>query len=213
MVDKSDMGSGVSSSEQAILIAAERIFVARGYDGARMQEIADAAGINKAMLHYYFRSKDRLFDAVFKSIIQRALPPLLEGLGSDLPLGLKIRKFVKSYLEILSRHPETARFVLHELHRRPGNAESIIRLQAEPMRQALARQLEEAASSGRIRPVAPESLIIDLLSLCVFPVVARPFLEALCGADSAEYDRLVADRADAVTAMVFASMQPAANNS
>ncbi len=208
MVDKSDMERAVSSSEQAILTAAEKIFVERGYDGARMQEIADAAGINKAMLHYYFRSKDRLFDAVFESIIGRTLPPLIEGLSTELPLGLKIRKFVKSYLETLSRRPETARFILYELHRRPGNVESIIRREAESMRRTLGKQIQEAASAGRIRPVAPEELIIDLLSLCVFPVVARPFLQALCDAEPADFDRLLADRADSITATVFAAMQP-----
>ena len=107
------------SVEQEIFHTAEEVFHERGYDGARMQEIADRAGINKAMLHYYFRSKDRLFQTVFVAALGRILPHVVEPLASDLPLGLKIRRFVETYIDQLQRHPKIPGFVITELNRHP----------------------------------------------------------------------------------------------
>lgn len=209
MVDRSDKQAAARSSEAAVLAAAERVFVARGYDGARMQEIADAAGINKAMLHYYFRSKEKLFRTVFTGILDRTLPPLVEALASELPLGLKIRRFIASYIDALERTPMLPAFILGELNRDASPFDAIIREAAAPITPVLERQIREAADAGRIRFIEVPELLTTLLSLCVFPFVARPFLEAVCGMDDQSYRSFLESRKETVTSFVFSALGPA----
>jgi AcrR family transcriptional regulator len=92
------------NTEEKIIDAATYVFVKKGMDGARMQEIADRAGINKALLHYYFRSKEKLFDAVFTRIISIAFPRIGQILTSDLPILEKVEKVIDIYLELLMRY-------------------------------------------------------------------------------------------------------------
>ena len=100
MVKKKDQ-----STEERILASAKKIFVEKGMAGARMQDIADDAGINKAMLHYYFRSKEKLFEVIFKEAAARLFPTIASILNSDLPLFEKIRRFTNDYLEIVIENP------------------------------------------------------------------------------------------------------------
>src|SRR5918992_1083630 len=99
------MSPGEQDTEQRILDAAHKVFVRRGTAGARMQEIADEAGVNKALLHYYFRNKERLAEAVFERAAHRLLPPLLAMLGSDASLEEKIEGAVHHYLDVVSGSP------------------------------------------------------------------------------------------------------------
>ena len=173
-----------------------------------MQEIADAAGINKAMLHYYFRSKEKLFRTVFTAILERTLPPLVEGLASELPLGLKIRRFIESYVDALERTPMLPAFILAELNRDASGFESIIREAAKPIVPVLERQIAEASSAGRIRRLEAGELLTTILSLCVFPFVARPFLEAVCGMDTPTYQAFLDSRKATITSFVFSALRP-----
>src|SRR5436853_7808821 len=92
-------------TENRILEAAQAVFIRRGTAGARMQEIAKEAGVNQALLHYYFRSKERLSQAVFEQFAARLFPTLIQTLSADLPLDAKIDRIIALYLENLSRNP------------------------------------------------------------------------------------------------------------
>src|SRR5437667_10064035 len=92
-------------TETRILDAARAVFIRRGTAGARMQEIAAEAGVNQALLHYYFRSKERLSDAVFQQMASRLFPAVVQVLGGELSLADKIDRIVALYLENLSANP------------------------------------------------------------------------------------------------------------
>src|SRR6185436_13394381 len=106
-------------TEQRILGAAHAVFVRRGTAGARMQEIADEAGVNKALLHYYFRSKSRLADAVFQRVARGVFGRLAEVGTSDAPLDLKVRHIIGIYLEQLSKMPFLPGYVISEINQHP----------------------------------------------------------------------------------------------
>src|ERR1700752_316018 len=106
-------------TEQRILDAAHAVFVRRGTSGARMQEIAEEAGVNQALLHYYFRSKERLSQAVFQQIASRLFPALIQTLSSDISLDEKIDRLVGVYLDNLSKSPFLPGYLLSELHHHP----------------------------------------------------------------------------------------------
>src|SRR5690349_12567152 len=106
-------------TEQRILDAAHAVFLRRGTAGARMQEIADEAGVNKALLHYYFRSKDRLAEAVFGRVMRALFPPLLALLGSDLEIEEKVRRFVAFELDALATNPYVPAYLIAEMNQHP----------------------------------------------------------------------------------------------
>src|SRR5918992_2710556 len=99
-------------TEQRILEAARVVFIRRGTAGARMQEIAAEAGVNQALLHYYFRSKERLAEAVFQQVAGRVLPTVLGLLGSKLPIEEKVEQVVEAYLDAFSRSPFLPGYIL-----------------------------------------------------------------------------------------------------
>src|ERR1043165_4381438 len=92
-------------TEGRILTAAQRVFIRRGTAGARMQEIAHEADVNQALLHYYFRSKERLAQAVFQQMAARLFPALIQTLASDLSIDAKIDRLVAIYIENLTGNP------------------------------------------------------------------------------------------------------------
>ena len=108
-----------SGTEQRILEAARNIFIHKGYYGARMQEIADEAGINKALLHYYFRSKDRLFETIFQQSFSKFVPVIGGILAGSDPWQKKIGAFVENYLQLLYSNPYLPQFILNEINRDP----------------------------------------------------------------------------------------------
>src|SRR5689334_9313447 len=168
------------STEKRILDAARKVFLVKGMDGARMQEIADEAGVNKALLHYYFRSKDRLSDAVFQRVAKGIFSRLSETAGSDLELEDKVRRLIDIYLDQLSRTPYVPGYVISELNQHPERALQFL----DAVRPAhgpagvpafllkLGGQIQERVRAGSMRPISPRQFIANLASLCVFPFAA-----------------------------------------
>src|SRR5215510_8077895 len=115
-------------TEQRILDAARTVFVRHGTAGARMQEIAQEAGVNQALLHYYFRSKERLAQAVFQQLAARLFPALFQTLASDASIDEKIERLVGIYLDNLSRSPFIPGYLLSELHHHPERTTQLLAL-------------------------------------------------------------------------------------
>ena len=175
-------------TESRILEAAKRVFVRKGYSGARMQEIADEAGINKGLLHYYFRSKDNLFTAIFGEAFRELAPRTVEIFESDAPLFDKLEEFVDRYLDFLTERPYLPAFVIQEINHNP---EALFQKMAEsgfqPNPMKLFMQIQMEVQKGNIRPVNPIHLVVNLISMCVFPFVARPMLQQILQVGDAEY--------------------------
>src|SRR5215203_3039208 len=102
------------TTEQKIITAAKKVFLAKGLAGARMQDIADEAGINKAMLHYYFRSKDKLFEQIFTEVAGAFLPKVIDIIESDKPIFKKIETFCDGYITHVMKTPYMPIFILNE---------------------------------------------------------------------------------------------------
>lgn len=181
-------------TESLILQAAERIFYLRGFDGARMQEIADAASINKALLHYYFRSKQRLFDAVFTAALSRLVPPVLAELQNERPIAGKITGFVNTYFATVRKNPSLPGFIVYELQRNPEHFGTVIRQQRIDVLERLGRELQEGADSGSLRRISAEQFILNLFSLCAFPFIAAQGMQALSGKNIRDYQELLEER-------------------
>ena len=163
------------NTEEKILNAAREVFIRKGMDGARMQEIADEAGINKALLHYYFRSKEKLFDAIFSKIIEFAFPQISKILKDDLVFATKFELIIDAYLDLLIKHPFLPGFILKEVNRDPS---AFFKLVADHAFDAevVKSQIERAMDRGEIIRMDPVHLVINIISMCVFPFAARPIV-------------------------------------
>ena len=153
------------NTETEILIAAKEIFHQKGMAGARMQEIADKAQINKALLHYYFRSKQLLFEAVFKSAFSLLAPQLQKVLNDDSDLFEKIKNFTENYISFVIKHPYIPNFVIQELNTNP---EFVNKLKSEtnfPSIDKFKLQVNDAIKQGVIRPIEAEQLFINIIAL------------------------------------------------
>ena len=191
-----------TATEQRILDAARAVFLRRGTAGARMQEIAEEAGVNQALLHYYFRSKERLSAAVFQQLAARLFPALLQLLGSELSLDDKIDRVIALYLENLQRNPFLPGYLLSELHHHPARVEQLLTSVAgrapgdamSPVFAVLGRQIDARVAAGTMRPIRPEQFAANLVSLCIFPFAARPMLSILFGMDDAAFASFIERR-------------------
>ncbi|MEX0821324.1 MAG: TetR/AcrR family transcriptional regulator [Rhodothermales bacterium] len=197
-----------SEAERKIFEAARDVFHVQGYEGARMQEIADRAGINKAMLHYYYRSKEKLFEAVFRVSAMKVLPTILGIVRSDAGVPEKIAQIVHAYIDLLSKHPHVPGFIIQELRRNPGRLRRFIGQQAAGVFDQLSGEVDAAVDRGEIRPIKPEHLLANLIGLCVFPFIARPMLETVTGLDETAYDAFIEERKEVVTDFILHALKP-----
>jgi AcrR family transcriptional regulator len=191
------------NTEQKILEAARAVFIEKGYEGARMQEIADEAGINKALLHYYYRSKDKLFEGVFRDAFFQLVPHIVQLIKSDLPLFEKIENFARQYITVFQENPYIPGFILHELSRNPGRIVTMISdLGIDP--NIFIGQVEQEIEKGTIHPVNPYHLIVNMLALCIFPFVAAPIINNIIFNKKPDYfDQFIEERKNEVPLFII----------
>jgi TetR/AcrR family transcriptional regulator len=191
-------------AEHRILDAAHAVFMQHGTAGARMQDIAREAGVNQALLHYYFRSKARLAEAVFRRTAGQLFPQVVQVMTSDMPLEEKVGRFVEVEINHLSRTPGLPGYIISELHHHPERVRQLIAALTgatpEDVRprllQKVSQQIDAGVRAGKLGPIAPEQFLVNLLSLCVFPFAARPLLMVLLGLDQQQFNRFIEDRRD-----------------
>ncbi len=192
------------STEEKILEAAKKVFRQKGMFGARMQEIADEAGINKALLHYYFRSKEKLFEKVLYESVGHVLPMLSRILNDEAPLFEKIKHFVEEYISIISQREYMPAFVIQELNMNPEKLLAFINsLEVRPNPQVFFKQVQDEVKAGKIRPIRPEHLLGNMLALCVFPFLIQPMLVKGLHFDKKYFDLLIAERKKEVAQFII----------
>ncbi len=194
-------------TEVRILEAAVEEFVSKGKSGARMQAIADKAGINKALLHYYYRSKDTLFESVFVGVIRKlVLPRMLVVINQENDLFELIRKFTHAYLNVLNNNPSIAFFILEEITKNPTRMSDAIIRSELPM-ERLFGIVKKAVSDGVIRPIDPPQLMVNIVALCVFPLVGRNMMQpVLFDGDERAYCEFLEARKEEVAEFIILSL-------
>ena len=184
----------IENPEEEILNAAKDIFQQKGMAGARMQEIADKAKINKALLHYYYRSKQLLFEAVFKNAFNLLAPQIGKVLNDDTDLFEKIRNFTNNYVSFVIKHPYLPNFVIQELNRNPEFIEKLRASENFPSTEKFKLQVITAINEGKIRTIESEQLLINIIAMNIFPFIGEPLLMALTNVDKKKYDELLQNR-------------------
>jgi AcrR family transcriptional regulator len=195
------------STEEKILAAARKIFLNKGMDGARMQDIADEAGINKALLHYYFRSKDKLFEQIFLEVASSMLPRIFSIFQSDDTLFTKIEKFCDTYITQEIKTPYVPIFILNEVNRQPQAFLKKVLGNTSPPVEKLLQQIEQETKAGLIKPIDPMQLLLNTLSLCIFPFLASPMIQLLTGMEAKNFRALMEERKKLVPQLIIESIK------
>ena len=203
-------------TEQRILDAAHAVFVRRGTAGARMQEIAAEAGVNQALLHYYFRNKEQLAQAAFQRAASGFMPAVVQVIASDGELDAKVRRIVALELDHLSRAPYLPGYLIGEVTHHPERAAQLIAAvtglapaELGPrVLGALRRQIAARVKQGTMQPISPEQFIVNLVALCVFPFAERPMLQAMLGLDDPQFDRFITRRRQELPVFFMGALRP-----
>ncbi len=171
-----------TEAEERIFEAALQAFARKGKDGARMQEIADAAQINKAMLHYYFRSKDKLYAAVFAYVFQRFFAGIGAAVEEAESFEAVLRTFITGYIDFLKDHQDVVRLMVNE---NLSGGEAVVQqvstlksADGNPVR-ALITRIAQATKTGEIRPVDPFQTALTVLSSCIFFFIVYPTMREM----------------------------------
>jgi AcrR family transcriptional regulator len=192
------------ATETKILEAAKKVFVRDGMAGARMQDIADEAGINKALLHYYFRNKEKLFECIFLNAAHQIFPRVNAIFQADQPLFEKIEKFIDTYITIVMENPYLPLFVLTEINRDPVRfLEKIWPNNSKPDPMPLLKQIQQEVEAGKIKPIDPASLVVNMMSLVVFPFVGRPMIQHMMGMDQDRFAGFLEQRKKSLTKFII----------
>lgn len=208
--------TATAETEERILEAARSVFIRRGTAGARMQEIAAEAGVNQALLHYYFRSKEQLSSAVFGQMASRLFPALLQTLSSDTSLDAKVEQIIGLYHENLKKNPFLPGYVLSELHHHPERIQMVLgKIGGGDPRQIIApaflrlnEQIQAEVDAGRMRPITAREFVVNLVSLCIFPFAARPMLSMMLGLDEATFPTFIEERQRTLAAFFRNALRP-----
>ena len=203
-------------TERRILDAAHAVFVRAGTAGARTLEIAKAAGVNPALLHYYFRTKERLAEAVFRRAAGQLLPAVIRILASDAALEDKVEQVVEVELQFLSKAPYLPAYILSELAHHPDRApqliaavtgEAPVALGAQ-VRSVLAKQIDARVRERTMHPISPDQFAVNLLALCVFPFAARPLFMAMFGIDQKGFEQFIDRRRKELAPFFLRALRP-----
>jgi len=196
------MVDNTNTTENQIFEAALKVFHKKGLAGARMQEIADEAGINKSMLHYYFRNKEQLFAQIFKLSYKRFMDSILPTLNEQNTWEEKIPGIIEHYANVMQTNPDLAMFVINELRQSPQEFINMVKTNSF-LDSVLIAQLREAIQKGEIRPVHPIQIWITIISGIIFPFIAEPMIKATIGTQDANWQSFIADRKCLVADMLI----------
>ncbi len=203
-------------TEARILDAARRVFIRRGTSGARVQEIAAEAGVNQALIHYYFGSKEALAERVFVEAGSRVVQVLVTLPDPSLSLEQLVERFVHGYIDAVREAPFIPAYLLAEAHQHPERLEALMRqvmgtvpsVIADSMLQRIGRHVAERVAAGTLRPMTPRQFLVNVMSLTIFPFVARPVLGLALGMDDAAFGAFLDERRRELPGFIVNALRP-----
>jgi AcrR family transcriptional regulator len=196
--------SADKSAEQKIIEAARILFTQKGYSEIKTRDIAKKAGINIALLNYYFRSKEKLFEIVsrenFEEFIQ-VIAQIVNGQKTD--IWQKIELLVKNYIEMLTLNPDMPLFVLTQTKQDPQR----MKMRQKITESYFMKQVQVAIKSGEINPINPNQLIMNILSLTIFPFAGRHILQNNNGISLKQFNKLMQERKKMIPVWIKAMLK------
>lgn len=198
-------------TEELILDAAMKVFTKKGFAAARTEEIAKEAGINRALLHYYYRDKQTMFNLIFETRFKEFFKGLFVIFEADnISLFEKIRRMVEHEINTLTKHPDLARFIITEVAQQP---ELLIeygkKLGVNPRLfiEGFEKQVSKEVSAGIIKPIEGKQLLINIMSLCIYPFVAKPIIQTMMTVEETTFYQMTEQRKKEVSEFIISAIK------
>ncbi len=179
------------SAEEKIISAARKLFTRNGFDATKTRDIAKEAGINLALLNYYFRSKEKLFEMIMEENMGQFMM-VIGGIVNDesTTKEKKIELLVNNYIDMLTRVPDMPLFVLTHMKANPQR----IKMKQRFLGSHFMKQIEEAMKKGEIVKMNPVNIMMNIVGLTIFPFIGRPMIQNNSGVNQEQFNALMQER-------------------
>jgi TetR/AcrR family transcriptional regulator len=199
------MAEKTQQTEDLIKETAKRLFFQKGHIHATTQEIADEAGVNRALIHYYFRSRDLLFEKVLHETLGAMRNKIDDIFSSDKSLYDKISHFIEIFIDQNIDYPYLETFLVTEMaknpdtirHMRPNDERK------DDLKRKVEQQLADEINAGTVAPISIEHFMINLMALCNYPLIAKPMVQDFFHFDEAAYKKFLLERRSIVLQTLF----------
>lgn len=197
-----------STTEEKIKEAARVVFYKKGYAATRTRDIAEEADINLALLNYYFRSKEKLFDITMLETVTGFMHTMATILNDEkTSLEKKVELVASHYIDFITQEPNIPIFMLNEIRNNSGGLLEKLPIKQIVMSSAFVKQHQEAVAKGKITEPNPLHFLMNLLSLVVFPFIGQPLLQGISGLDETQFNKLMQERKRLIPVWIKAMMK------
>ena len=197
-----------NNTEARIKEAARIVFLNKGFAATRTRDIAEEADINLALLNYYFRSKQKLFNLIMLDALKIFLSSIYDVINdTQMTFEEKLVSISSSYIDTLLVNPEIPLFILSELRNDPAHLIENVGIRDLVLQSDLIKQLLEKVQSGEFKPVNPLNFIMNIIGMTVFPFLACPILKILGNMDQKEFNTLIESRKEQIPKWVLATLK------
>jgi len=205
MINEND----INDVKGRILRVARELFIKNGYNGTSIRDIAAASGTNVAMVNYYYHSKYNLFEYIFEESLDVLIKRVFPILQSDRPIFELIESWIESYYETLMEYPQIPMFILNEISQHPERlTERFSRHEPLKVFNAVSKRFNEEAKKGTIRETPPLDLLLNVLSLCVFPFMFTSLATRMAERSAEEYRQVLINHKEYVKSFVIRAIMP-----
>lgn len=198
-------------AEQIILETAEKLFLEKGFAATSTVEIAKEAGYNQALVHYYFRTKEKLFQRVFEKNAKIFLSAFYKNIEAEGSFEEKITKVIEGHFDILTAHPKLPFFFINELSTNPGRLLAVFEAEMNPANSVIPRltqALDQEIKNGNIRPLNAVDILFSIISLNAMSFIAVPFFETVFKFSEEESKKILKKRKKENVWMILQSLKP-----
>jgi TetR/AcrR family transcriptional regulator len=190
-------------TESLIKETAKRIFFQKGMIKATTQQIADEAGVNRALIHYYFRSRDLLFKTVLEEAISETRDKVDSVFNSNEPFKTKISKYLDVFIDRNAEFPYIQNFIVTEIMRDANKMKEYSSRKKSHMMKHIVPLLNAEIKSGGMKPIDPEHFIVNMMSMCSYPLVAKPMIQSMFSYDDKTYRKFLKERKQVIYKVLF----------
>jgi TetR/AcrR family transcriptional regulator len=202
------MGAEEAQTESLIKEKAKNLFFQKGLLKATTQEIADEAGVNRALIHYYFRSREQMLDILLEETLMEKKERASRILSSVLPFREKIALYIDTVVDHGLRYPYLENFIISETARNPDRMKNFCAQYPVKSSDLIRKQLEEEIRKKNIEPISPEHFMVNLVAMCNYPLLAKSVLKTIHGMTEASYKKFLQERKQIIYATIFNEEMP-----
>ncbi|HPR32663.1 MAG TPA: TetR/AcrR family transcriptional regulator [Prolixibacteraceae bacterium] len=200
-----------SNNEQLILETAERLFLEKGFAMTSTTQIAKEVGCNQAMVHYYFRTKEKLFQSIFEKKIKNFLSPFLQDFDSNIPFEKRIEQLIEAHFNFLKENPKIPFLFFNELLTNPARVDALKSSLTELPQSVFLKfrnDLQVEIDKGNIRPINIINLLISIMALNVAGFLIKPIIQNVGNISESDYDKIIENRKKENVLTILKSLKP-----